>query len=287
MAEKDLPELLEYWAENFEFRRFFLPYGEEALPGTAPIQPWDRLIFLLSGEKIEPMELDDGVHSVRLQAGDAYLIGRNRNEFQSWLTPHKLLCLVPRTDFLRIAIHDVSGNAAGFDPRWTTASHHTGHPPCSALLSVFAALKDRRCAAGGHIPLLLRAALKLAAQECRAVGHNNGKALNTFNRICTYLENHFHEPLTREQVAKHFDLNPQYVSQLFSSMRGESFLSYLTRCRLERAMELLRYSRLTIKEVAMYSGFRTEIYFIRRFRLSTGISPGRYRLQYSTREEES
>ena len=57
MAEKDLPELLEYWAENFEFRRFFLPYGEEALPGTAPIQPWDRLIFLLSGEKIEPMEL--------------------------------------------------------------------------------------------------------------------------------------------------------------------------------------------------------------------------------------
>lgn len=285
MPENDIPKLLEYWSEHFEFCRFFLPYGERELPGSAPVQPWDRLIFILSGEKVEPMELDGEIRHVRLRAGDSYLIMRNRNEFQSWLTPHKLLCVLPRPDCLRVAVHDVAGNAGGFDPRWTTASRHTGQPPGSALLAVFAALKERRNAAGDHVPLLLRAALKLAAQECRETRRGGGKALDTFNCISTYLENHFHEPLTREQVAKRFGLNPQYVSQLFTAVRGESFLDYLTRCRMERAKELLRCSRLTVKEVAMHSGFKTEIYFIRRFRLSVGTSPGRYRLLHSAKEE--
>ncbi|WP_294504133.1 hypothetical protein [uncultured Victivallis sp.] len=34
-----------------------------------------------------------------------------------------------------------------------------------------------------------------------------GKALTTYNRLCTYLENHFHKPLTREQTAALFEWN--------------------------------------------------------------------------------
>ena len=185
------------------------------------------------------MELDDGFRKVCLHAGDCYLIAKNRNEFQSWMTPHKMLCIIPKPGALRVAVHNVTGKATAYDPEWTTISHSTGRPPGNALISIFAALKERRTADGEHIPLLLRAVLKLAARECGETASGGGKALTTYNRLCTYLENHFHEPLTREQTAALFELNPQYVSQLFTRFRGESFLSYLTRCRLERARELL------------------------------------------------
>ena len=287
MLPEEIAAQVDYYADHFEFRHFYLPYGENAMPGTAPLQPWDRLIFILDGEKQEPMELDDGFRKVCLHAGDCYLIAKNRNEFQSWMTPHKMLCIIPRPGALRVAVHNVTGKATAYDPEWTTISHSTGRPPGNALISIFAALKERRTADGEHIPLLLRAVLKLAARECGETASGGGKALTTYNRLCTYLENHFHEPLTREQTAALFELNPQYVSQLFTRFRGESFLSYLTRCRLERARELLCYSSLTVKEVAMRSGFGSEIYFIRRFRELTGCSPGRYRLAHGAPSQDA
>lgn len=282
MQGKDIASQIESYVTGLTFRHFYLPLGNQTFSRTASLQPYDRLVIVLEGEKKEPMEFFDGIRQICLEPGDVYLVTKNHNEFQSWETPHKLLCIVVRPKYLRIAVHDVPGNSVGYDPSWTSLSFHTGHPPGNALLSVFNALKDRSYSSGPHIPLLLHAVVMLAVQECLHSPAREYKAIATFNEICTYLDNHFDEPLTREGVARQFGLNPQYISQLFAKISGESFLHYLTQCRLTRAQELLYHQRLTIKEIAMATGFKTEIYFIRRFRELVGVSPGKFRLQRQT-----
>ncbi len=101
-----------------------------------------------------------------------------------------------------------------------------------------------------------------------------------FEAVREHLEQHFHEPLTRESVAENFYVSPNYLSQLFQKEGQLKFNEYLNHVRLERAKYLLLEYDMKVKEVAYRCGFKDSNYFCRVFRNQTERSPSEYRAQY-------
>lgn len=63
----------------------------------------------------------------------------------------------------------------------------------------------------------------------------------------------------------------------FMQLVGEPPLQYLTRRRMDRAMEMLRETRQAIKEIAQQVGYESEAAFSKAFRRMHGLAPGAYR----------
>ncbi|OAS21855.1 AraC family transcriptional regulator [Paenibacillus oryzisoli] len=92
------------------------------------------------------------------------------------------------------------------------------------------------------------------------------KALN-------YIDFHFREPLTLKQAAAHTSWSPNYFSEKFSTIIGQSFQQYVQEHRLQYAHRLLHNSSLPVTEIALASGFNSLPYFIRCFKSKYGVSP--------------
>jgi len=92
-----------------------------------------------------------------------------------------------------------------------------------------------------------------------------------------YVEEHFREPIGVEQIAKHVDLSPAYLSRLFHKAMGMPFIDYLTERRIAEAKELLRRTSMKMSDVAYEVGYSHQSYFGRKFKQVTGQTPSQYR----------
>ena len=78
------------------------------------------------------------------------------------------------------------------------------------------------------------------------------------------------------QVAAGLGLSEGHLSHLFKKETGLTVGSYLTRCRMQRAMALLREGKLRVYEVAEAVGYKDITYFSGTFKKLTGMSPTEY-----------
>ncbi|MDQ1004879.1 two-component system response regulator YesN [Neobacillus niacini] len=88
------------------------------------------------------------------------------------------------------------------------------------------------------------------------------------------------ESITIKKVADHVYLNPTYFCEYFKTQTGETVLSYVTKTRLKRAMELLEKTDLKIYDVSVSVGYQDTKYFSRLFKQWTSQSPSQYREKY-------
>ncbi|WP_338552774.1 helix-turn-helix domain-containing protein [Paenibacillus sp. KS-LC4] len=91
-----------------------------------------------------------------------------------------------------------------------------------------------------------------------------------------YLENHFNEKITREQLAAMAGVSPSHYSTLFKQLSGFTPNEYLSRLRVNRAKELLISGSGTLREIALKVGYHDEFYLSRRFKQQTGAAPSGY-----------
>lgn len=105
----------------------------------------------------------------------------------------------------------------------------------------------------------------------------NKKSLEKIKSIINYLENHYHENITIEQMAKECFYSKSYFMKFFKETMGISFISYLNDYRLEIAAKKLISSSENILDIAISCGFDNLSYFNRSFKKKFGISPGKYR----------
>lgn len=92
-----------------------------------------------------------------------------------------------------------------------------------------------------------------------------------------FIEAHLNEHLPVERVAKHCSLSVSRFAHLFRDETGRTPQQFIENRRMELARNLLRYSNLSIKEVAGACGFEDPLYFSSRFRNVAGTSPRAYR----------
>ena len=87
----------------------------------------------------------------------------------------------------------------------------------------------------------------------------------------------FCDDISLQSISKEFDINANYVSQLFKKEMGTTFTEYLTNLRIDYACKLLATTALTLIEIAEKSGYDDYFYFSRIFKKVKGISPSAYR----------
>ncbi|WP_282936540.1 response regulator [Paenibacillus sp. RC67] len=85
------------------------------------------------------------------------------------------------------------------------------------------------------------------------------------------------EPITLTQIAEEVGLSSYYLSRLFREEAGESFNEFVTRLRMDKAVELLRTTHLKVYEVAERVGIPSYRYFSVLFRNRTGVAPTEYK----------
>lgn len=108
-------------------------------------------------------------------------------------------------------------------------------------------------------------------------GWQHKYSANAVTRAIRYMEEHYAEPLSLQQVASRIHLNATYFSHLFKKETGRSFVTYLVDLRMEKAKKLLSNTDLNVTEVAGMIGYDLPNYFAKLFKQSTGLSPKEYR----------
>jgi AraC-like DNA-binding protein len=85
-----------------------------------------------------------------------------------------------------------------------------------------------------------------------------------------------------EQLSRTLGLSKYRFSKLFRKTTGMTAVQYLTKIRMEKAMELLRNTKLNLQEIALRTGYANDNYFNKVFRKLTGVSPGQFRSSKET-----
>jgi len=91
-----------------------------------------------------------------------------------------------------------------------------------------------------------------------------------------YLEAHYTEEISLEDVAEYVNISPQYFSKLIKKHTGFNFIDWLSMLRVNKAKELLTNSNLTVKEVCYMVGYKDPNYFSRIFKKKIGLTPSEY-----------
>lgn len=92
-----------------------------------------------------------------------------------------------------------------------------------------------------------------------------------------WIKDHLKEPLSLPVIAEQVGLSPHHISKLFREETGNTVNQYITRLRMEKAIELLRHSNKKVYEIAEEVGIPSYRYFTVTFRNWTGVSPTDYK----------
>lgn len=96
-------------------------------------------------------------------------------------------------------------------------------------------------------------------------------------RTIRYIEQHYEQECSLVSVASQMHLNPNYFSNLFKKQTGESFTSYLTRFRIDKAKMLLTNTDMKVSEIAEAVGYTDSNYFATAFKQVVSKPPTEYR----------
>ena len=162
-------------------------------------------------------------------------------------------------------------------------SWRSGALPPLAELGVLA--ERAQAAAEGRSDLdLAEAGALLAGRFLHLV---SGKALDPVSvaprdrrravRVALWLDEHAHEPLDLEQVARESGVSAFHFLRLFARVTGVTPHQYLVRARLRRAAKLLAQGTLPVGAVAYDVGFGDLSNFVRTFRRAAGRAPRDFR----------
>lgn len=135
------------------------------------------------------------------------------------------------------------------------------------LISIFTAL-GRRAAEGVY--------------SKNAERDNNGASkqkeyMETVLNACSYINHHYQENITLEQVAAISGFSKFHFTRIFKQCMDKTFYEYLNERRITKAEELLYATVLSITDIAMNSGFSSISAFNRTFKSIKGCSPSEYR----------
>lgn len=96
--------------------------------------------------------------------------------------------------------------------------------------------------------------------------------------LTKYLHTHYqNSELTNEDIAKEFGYHPYYLSQLMKQATGETLRSFLLHYRIRVSKDRLIATDWEISTIAWKCGFNSTSYFIKQFKLKTGITPHQFR----------
>ncbi|MCK1993775.1 AraC family transcriptional regulator [Peribacillus muralis] len=92
-----------------------------------------------------------------------------------------------------------------------------------------------------------------------------------------FMMTRYHEPLSLESIAEHAGLSKYYFTNKFQKYMKTTPIQYLTKRRIQKAMELLSTTNKTIQEIARETGYDNANYFSKVFKKMIGNSADSFR----------
>lgn len=97
------------------------------------------------------------------------------------------------------------------------------------------------------------------------------------NIVTEYINNHLDEKLDLCKLAELSNLSPFHFHRITKAFLGEPIGAYITRTRVETAARLLRYTQLTVQDIAFSVGYEMPSSLSKIFNQYYGISPIEFR----------
>jgi AraC-like DNA-binding protein len=92
-----------------------------------------------------------------------------------------------------------------------------------------------------------------------------------------FINKHFGEEISLDDVADHLHISPYYFSRMFSKATGMTYKSFLNSTRVHSAERLLKSTNEPVTSIAYECGFGSIRTFNRVFREYKGVAPSEYR----------
>ncbi|QAS53403.1 hypothetical protein HLI_14960 [Halobacillus litoralis] len=103
-------------------------------------------------------------------------------------------------------------------------------------------------------------------------------------RAQRYIFQNLTNDLTLKDIADSLNVNPNYLSGVFTRETGISLTHFINQQRIKEAKELLCISHHSLMEISILLGYNSQSYFTRVFKSVEGIGPKEFRQKYRASE---
>ena len=108
-------------------------------------------------------------------------------------------------------------------------------------------------------------------------GQKQGRCEVLFSEFMKLLELHHKSRRNVGFYAKELNITPKYLSSAVKEVSGKTAARWIDEAVILEAKTLLKYSGMSIQEIAYHLNFSTQSFFGKYFKLHTGTSPSRYK----------
>lgn len=95
-------------------------------------------------------------------------------------------------------------------------------------------------------------------------------------QIMSYLSERLEEPYDAGGLQAHLNMNYSYLSSLFRKSTGYSIVQAHTKLKMNKAVEMMRNSSMTISQISLALGYQNPFYFSRVFKKIIGEPPSAF-----------
>lgn len=107
---------------------------------------------------------------------------------------------------------------------------------------------------------------------------SHSKTLTLTEQLKQYVHQNCYDPeFSVVAMAAKFGMSQAYLSQYFKEHTGSTITEFETALKIERAQQLLKTTKMPVKDIALEVGYYSVNSFLRRFKQVTGVTPGDYR----------
>jgi len=260
-----------------QIKRVFVCGRDVEPPLLSHVVNFPRLEVPLSGCYEIQIEADHQITTVRLKPGEALFAPPNCWNLPTWRQPVRLMSILFGKKQVGISIV-TSKNPRG--TRLVAQKFSQPRPLTGPVPKILDAMLELRATGGPAAAFIeLARALMLCLSENQP--HHDAAPIcptkSLLEEICVYLQSHYQYDVTRESVARHFSVSPNYLSRIFQVQGHMTFSTYLMHVRTDRAKYLLRTYNLKLDDIAARCGYRDTAYFCRVFKKLAKATPAEYR----------
>lgn len=114
----------------------------------------------------------------------------------------------------------------------------------------------------------------------KEISITNKKLLSQMKKILNFVETRYMEEIGLEDLAKSVDMNEKYFCKFFKQLTKKTPIEYLNWYRIECACEKIKFSSLSLTDIAFDCGFNDTSYFTKVFKKYNGITPREYQKHF-------
>lgn len=210
-----------------------------------------------------------------------YLERRLLNEMKRELrdAAQETLRRINRLERARLAdspIRSIKNSLIGSATLFTRAAIEANVPPEDAFsLCDFCILEIERIS---NIQILQDYEYQMLEDYINLVHENKIRSYNnTTIRIIEYIHENITETITLDELAKIVNLSKEYMCTMFKKNVGLGIVEYINYNKVEESKYFLKYSNMSISDIAFLFNFNNPGYFSNVFKKQTGLTPRQFR----------